>query len=224
MSQPGRLRRLSGVSHDSDIAVAGGTGSIGREVVRALVAAGHPVRVVSRRPPAPGVLPSGARHVRADVTDPASLRAALAGATVVVDAVNNTDQRRAQRVFPEGTRALVDAAAAERARHLVLVSIVGCDRVPLGYYRGKVAQEAELAAGPVSWSVVRATQLHPFVAGLLCAAARWRILPMARVSLQPVDPAEVGEEVARVAAGEPLLGRVSLAGPEVRSFAELATT
>jgi uncharacterized protein YbjT (DUF2867 family) len=209
------------MSHLPEIAVAGGTGNIGREVVRVLAAAGHPVRVLSRRPPA-RPLPAGARHVRADVTDPALLRSALAGAQVVVDAVNTTDMRHAEAVLPAGTRALVAAATDTGAGHLVLVSVVGSERVPLGYYRGKVAQEETVAAGPVPWSIVRATQFHPLVAALLGGAARARIVPMGRVPLQPVDPVEAAEEVARVAAGPPLMDRVSFAGPQVRTLAELA--
>jgi uncharacterized protein YbjT (DUF2867 family) len=204
-----------------EIAVAGGTGNIGREVVRILAAAGHPVRVLSRR--APGrPLPPGARHVRSDVTDPTLLRSSLAGAQVVVDAVNTTDMRHAETLLPAGTRALVDAAADAGVGHVVLVSVIGSERVPLGYYRGKVAQEEAVAAGPVPWSIVRATQFHPLVAGLLGGAARARIVPMAQVPLQPVDPAEAAAEVARVAAGAPLMGTRSIAGPEVRTLGALA--
>jgi uncharacterized protein YbjT (DUF2867 family) len=71
----------------------------------------------------------------------------------------------------------VTAELRERG-HEVRVSIVGCDRVSLGYYRVKTEQDGVVAGGPLPWTIVRATQFDEFVAGMLGAAARYRVVPV----------------------------------------------
>jgi uncharacterized protein YbjT (DUF2867 family) len=202
------------------VAVIGGTGELGSLVVAELAARGDAVRAVSRRAPAAGQLPDGAEHVRADLTSGDGVRAALEGVDVVVDASN--DRRRARDVLVDGTLRLVAAGADAGVQHHVLVSIVGCDRVPNAYYAAKVAQEEALASGTVPWSLLRATQFHTLLAGMFAAAARFRLLPTGAMLLQPLDAAVVARGLAGVVhAGE--AGRVGdLAGPQVETLAQLA--
>src|SRR4051812_25208857 len=77
------------------IAVTGGSGALGRELVAELAARGHDVRSVSRS--APARLPAGAEHVRADLLDGSGLDAALAGADAVIDAVKAGPATKAAR-------------------------------------------------------------------------------------------------------------------------------
>ena len=195
-----------------EILVIGATGLIGHEVARALHDRGASVRAASRT--------SADRPV--DLTTGAGLADALDGADVVVDASNGPPGgERARPVLVDGTRRLLAAEALAGVRHHVAVSIVGIDAVPLPYYRLKLEQEALVAGGPVPWSVVRATQVHELVDGLLSAAARRRVAPRSRARLQPAAASEVGAAVAEVALGAPR-GRVDVAGPEVRTVTELA--
>jgi uncharacterized protein YbjT (DUF2867 family) len=202
------------------VAVIGGTGELGALVVAELAARGDEVRAVSRTAPAAGTLPDGAAHARADLASGDGLAGALAGVEVVVEAAN--DRRRAREVLVEGTRRLLDAEAAAGVRHHVAISIVGCDRVPHPYYQAKVAQEAALAQSPVPWTLLRATQFHALVAGAFASAARARVLPKARVPLQPIDAAVVARRLAALAHAAPA-GRVAdVAGPQVESLDALA--
>lgn len=116
-------------------------------------------------------------------------------------------------------------AAARRAGvgHLVYISIVGVDQVPLGYYRSKLAVEKQVEESGLGWTVLRATQFHDLLVRVLRAMAKSpaMVLP-AGVSDQPVEAAEVADRLAELAAGSPA-GRVAdLGGPEVRSFESLA--
>jgi uncharacterized protein YbjT (DUF2867 family) len=193
------------------IAIAGGTGTLGRGVAEELRSRGHEVRVLSRR--------SG--RFRVDLATGAGLGPALDGCDVVVDASNDSSRHAAQTMV-EGSRRLLAAEQAAGVGHHVAVSIVGCEQVPMGYFRVKAEQERVVSAGPVPWSLVRATQFHELVAGALTAAARWRVLPVPRAALQTVAAGEVARVVAHVAEGAPRRGRVEVAGPEVADAREMA--
>jgi nucleoside-diphosphate-sugar epimerase len=178
------------------------------------------VRAVSRNAPDAGALPAGVAHAAADLVSGDGLRAALDGVEVVVDASN--DRRRAREVLVEGTTRLLAAEQDAGVRHHVAISIVGCDRVPNSYYKAKVAQEQALAAAPLPYSLLRATQFHALIAGVFTAAARVRLLPQVRVPLQPIDTAVVARRLAELAHAEPA-GRVpDVGGPQVESLDALA--
>ncbi len=200
------------------VAVAGGTGTLGAPLVAELARAGAEVRALSRN--ARGELPAGAVHARVDLSDGEGLAEALAGIDVVVDAANTAPNRGAELVAI--TRRLLDAAEAAGARHFVGVSIVGCDRVPMPYYRAKVEQEEAIAVGGVPWSLMRATQFHDLLAWAFGAAARWRFVPTGKPRLQPVDVRVVAARLATAALAEPGGRLPDLAGPEVQTLSELA--
>ncbi|MBO2453001.1 NAD(P)H-binding protein [Actinomadura barringtoniae] len=185
------------------VAVAGGTGTLGSRVAEELHSRGHEVRVLGRT----------SKDFPVDLTTGEGLARALEGCEVVVDASNS--QKNPAEVMAEGSLRLLEAEDAAGVGHHVCVSIVGCDRVSNVYNRAKVEQEGIVADGPVPWTVVRATQFHDLLAGLLDAAGRWRVVPVPRVRLQTVACADVARAVADVAEGPPLKGRLVVAGPEI---------
>ncbi len=194
------------------IGVIGGSGTLGAPLVAELRARGHTVRVLSRR----------SAEYPVDLTTGAGLGAALAGCEVVVDASNNSSARGAKATLVDGTARLLSAAGAAGVGHLVCISIVGCERAPMGYYKVKTEQERLVSEGAVPWSIVRATQFHELIAWAFGAAARFGVLPLPRARLQTVAAAEVAEAVAGVAESPPLRRRFEVAGPEVVELRELA--
>ncbi|MGW3075731.1 MULTISPECIES: SDR family oxidoreductase [unclassified Kitasatospora] len=191
-------------------AVIGGTGLIGSQVVRNLNAAGHEAVAHSK---STGV----------DVISGRGLDEAVAGADVVVDLTNSPTFDEASPAF---FRTSMDnlLAAAERAGvgHVVILSIVGTDRVPeLAYYRAKALQEEILAAGPLPYSIVRATQFMDFVDAVLSWTADGDTVRLPATPIQPIASKDVAEAVALVAAGTPLNGIRNIAGPEVFPLDEL---
>lgn len=192
------------------IAVVGGTGTLGRQVTTELAGRGHEVRVLSRSSP----------QFPVDLTSGQGLADALAGCGAVVDASNT--QRQARRVMVDGSARLLAAEQQAGVGHHVCISIVGCDQVSMGYYRVKVDQERVVAQGRVPWTIVRATQFHELVDGFFSAAARYRVLPAPAMPLQPVAAAEVARVLADAAEADPSGGRISVAGPQISSVRELA--
>lgn len=108
------------------------------------------------------------------------------------------------------------------AGHFVILSIVGVDQVPeLDYYRAKVLQENILKAGPIPYSIVRATQFMEFMDATLAMTAHDDTVRLPRTPIQPIAAADVAGLVAEVAAGSPLNGVVNVAGPDVFPLDEL---
>ncbi|MEU0792517.1 NAD(P)H-binding protein [Amycolatopsis sp. NPDC005961] len=194
---------------DVRILVTGGTGQLGRPVVERLRAAGEEVRVLSRRP-APGVVPGDLRTGR-------GIDSALAGVDVVVHCATDFFGRET-----DFARTLAEAARWAGGPHLVYVSIVGVDRVPLGYYRSKLETEEFIAASGLPHTIQRATQFHALVRTLFAGASRLPVLPVPRLSFQPVDVRDVAERLADLALGDPAGRAPDFGGPEILAAAELA--
>ncbi|WP_326819760.1 SDR family oxidoreductase [Streptosporangium sp. NBC_01756] len=191
-------------------AVIGGTGLIGSQVVQNLNAAGHEA--------VPHSLSTGV-----DVLTGQGVDAALADADVVVNLTNSpTFDAASPAFFQTSMDNLLAAARRAGARHFVILSIVGVDQVPeLDYYRAKTLQEDLLKAGPVPYSIVRATQFMEFIDAVLSWTADGDTVRLPRTPIQPIAAADVAAAVADVAAGSPLNGTLDVAGPEVYPLDEL---
>lgn len=200
----------------SEVLVTGGTGNLGRHVVTQLTRAGQAVRIASRRAAADASSP-GVRWATVDYRTRAGLDAALAGADVVVHCAGGSARGEAETIA-----ALLSSGKRSGLAHLVYLSIVGVDRLPLGYYQAKLTAERALIASGMPWTILRATQFHELALTLVKGMCRTPVaLAPRRVSCQPVSVVEVAARLADLA-GEPPAGRVpELGGPEIKSFAEL---
>jgi uncharacterized protein YbjT (DUF2867 family) len=193
------------------IVVIGGTGRIGSSVVDTLRANGHEVVPASPR-------------LGIDTITGAGLAEALQGASVVVDVSNSPSFEDAAVLafFETSTRNLLAAEAEAGVGLHVALSIVGIDRSPEnGYFKAKLAQEKLIEAGPIPFSIVRATQFFEFVDGIADAATIGDEVHMAPVAFQPIAAADVAAAVAAVAMAPALNGRLEIAGPEQLRFDEV---
>ena len=190
------------------VAVAGGTGVAGRWTVEALRADGHEAIVI-------------ARSAGADLVTGDGLEAALAGVEAVIDASNvaSSGRRRSSEFFEATARTLMRTAAVAGVRHIVALSIIGIDRVPYGYYQGKLRQEQVLRESPVPVSILRAAQFHEFP-GQYLAKLPGPVVLVPRWRAQPVAAREVGAALARIAAGDPV-AMSELAGPREEIMADM---
>ncbi|GHA65363.1 LysR family transcriptional regulator [Streptomyces canarius] len=195
------------------MAVIGGTGLIGSQVVRNLKAAGHEAVPHSH---STGV----------DVISGQGLDAAVAGADVVVNTTNSpTFDAASLAFFQTSMDNLLAAARKGGVGHIVILSIVGVDQVPeLDYYRAKVLQEDILAAGGVPYSIVRATQFMEFMDDVLSWTTDGDTVRLPATPIQPIAARDVADAVAEVAVGAPLNGIRNIAGPEVFTLDELGRT
>jgi len=192
------------------IAVAGGTGTVGRHVVDVLREQGHE----------PVVL---ARATGFDVRSGAGLAAALAGADALIDVLSLSTQKDAESraFFVATTRQLLDAELAAGVPHHVLLGIVGSNLSDHGYYAGKIVQERLVHAGPVPWTELRATQFHEFAAQLYGIVRLGPFILVPAMRSQPIAAREVAERLVELALAAPAGLVTELAGPREENVARM---
>jgi uncharacterized protein YbjT (DUF2867 family) len=207
------------------ILVTGGTGGLGHRVVPRLVKAGRKVRVLTRkpRPAIPGV-----EYVVGDLVINQDVEAAVAGAEVVLHcaATGKIKEDTAQ------ARNLVRAAREAGVRHLLNISVVGADRIPVvsgldramfAYFAAQRAVEKEFEASGIPWTNLRATQFYDgFILMMVKGMSMLPAIPVPRgARFQPVDTDEVAAELARLTLGEPAGQAPDIAGPKSYSLEQL---
>ena len=206
---------------DAPILVTGGTGTLGRLVVARLLEAGRTVRVLSRS----AHDAQGIESVTGDLATGDGIAAAVAGIDVVVHCAGSAKGDEAK------ARNLVGAAARAGVRHIVYISVVGADRIPMagaadramfGYFGAKIAAERVIADSGIPWTSLRATQFFDLTYRTVEALARLPVIPVpAGFRFQPIDTAEVADRLTALALDEPA-GVVSpIAGPRIYDMADL---
>ncbi|PWR10897.1 NmrA family transcriptional regulator [Micromonospora sicca] len=198
----------------SPILVTGGTGTLGRLVVPLLREAGQDVRVLSRGRHQPG---SNAAHVTGDLLTGAGVEAAVAAAETVLHLAGGP------KGDDEATRNLVRAASRAGVRHLVYISVIGADRVPLSWLRSKLDAERAITDSGLPWTTLRAAQFHDLTLTMMERMAKLPVIPVpGGLRLQPVDARDVAARLAELTLDKPAGLVPDLAGPRVYGMAELA--
>ena len=206
----------------SPILLTGGTGTLGRLVVPCLLAAGYDVRVLSR-----GHHESRERveFVTGDLVTGTGLDTSTNGVETIVHCAGTAkgDEVKA--------RNLVGAASRSGARHLVFISVVGADRVPVasgvdralfGYFASKRAAELVVADSGLPWTILRATQFHDLLLTTVQGMAKMPVIPVpSGFRFQPIDVAEVATRLVELAAGGPAGLVPEMGGPRVYEMQEL---
>lgn len=216
------------------ILVTGGTGFIGPRIVHALRAQGYEVRVLVRRPERATRLGSvGAETVAGDMTDASSLEAALDGVTHVVHLVAILQGRQTdfERVMTQGTRNLIAASKGAGIERFTLMSAIGAgepanDVVP--YYRAKTAQEHDLVASGLEYTIFRPGFVFGPGGALPLFISQVKLSPVVPVigsgkqRSQPMWVDDVAEYFARSIGMPQAANRVfELGGPDTVSWDEL---
>ncbi len=203
------------------VLVTGGTGTLGRQLVPLLAAAGHTPRIMSRRPqptPQPGI-----EWAQADLLTGTGLDDAVRGADAIIHAATSPF-RNTQEADVEGTRRLLEAARAAGVPHLYYVSIVGIEKIPLGYYKAKLAAEQAVEQGGLPFTILRATQFHTLLDTMLGSMLRrgpFLFVPGA-ARFQPIDAAEVARHIVATLANGPSGRLPDIGGPQVLSLRDIA--
>jgi uncharacterized protein YbjT (DUF2867 family) len=190
--------------------VTGATGALGAPTVTRLRAAGHDVRALSRR--------RGPGLTTGDLLTGEGIAEAVEGADTVLHLATGPRGRG----DVEATYTLLEAAKVAGVRHLVLISIVGIDDIPLGYYRDKVDIERLVRESGLPCSILRTTQFHSFIEAVFTAQRRSPVVVAPDFPLQPIAVDEVADRLVELA-GSPPAGRAAdIGGPEQLGLAELA--
>ena len=206
----------------SAVLVTGGTGTLGRSVLPLLQERGLDVRVLTRDGQASA---RGRRLVVGDLATGEGVAAAVAGVDTILHLAGSAkgDDVKA--------RNLVAAAAAAGRPHLVFISVVGADRIPVvsradramfGYFAAKREAERIVAGSGLPWSTLRATQFHDLTFQTVQGMAKMPVVPVpSGFRFQPVDAGEVATRLVGLALGDPSGLVPDIGGPHVYEMREL---
>lgn len=197
--------------------VTGGTGALGKHVVAALPGA----KPVSRATGTDLLRGTGLGALRADVVDTRALSSCVDN--VESASTNDTVIVHCATSFRHEV-AMARAVLAAKPAYLVYISIVGCDKVPLPYYKQKHAAEQLIAASGVPHTILRATQFHSLLRRMFDNLSKLPLMPVPGFAFQPIDEAEVALELATLAQSAPTGTAPELGGPEVQEATTFAQT
>lgn len=213
--------------------VTGATGFVGPSIVRALRVEGRDIRALARRPDhASNLAALGVEVVGGDVTEPESLKAAIDGCTHVVHLVAIIQGRPDDfhRVMTVGTQNVVAAAKAADIERFVLMSALGTSDPPsVPYYAAKLAEEREVIASGIEYTIFRPSFIFGPGGGALATFMRQvRLSPVVTVigsgrqRSQPIWRDDVAAYFARAIDDPRAANRLlELGGPDTVTWDEL---
>jgi uncharacterized protein YbjT (DUF2867 family) len=195
------------------ILVTGGTGTLGSHVVPLLQQSGRDVRILARKPRESG---NGLEYFSVDLFTGEGIDTALRGVETVLHLAgsNKGDDKVA--------RTLVTAARKAGVRHIVYISVIGTDTMPLGWFKTQLEAEKIIIDSGIPWTMLRAAQFHDIVLMMAQKMTKMPVVPVpGGLQFQPVDSREVAARLVELTLGEPA-GRVpDLAGPKVYPLGDL---
>ncbi|MFE3204232.1 SDR family oxidoreductase [Embleya sp. NPDC055664] len=198
----------------ASILVTGGTGTLGSLIVPQLREAGREVRVLSRRG---GTSADGVEQVRADLLKNEGIDEAVKGVDTVLHLAGGA------KGDDEATRNLVRAAKDAGVRHLVYISVIGANTMPIGYFRAKLGAEQAVTASGLPWTTLRAAQFNELVLKMMGSMTKFPVVPNpGGLRFQPVDGRDVAERMVELTLGAPSGLVADLTGPKVYTMGELA--
>lgn len=234
-----RIHGWCTVTDIGTIAIFGGTGFLGRRVVQRLLAHGLAVRVASRHPDRGEKYfhekPSALELIQADVSDDASIRAALTGIFGVVNAVSlyvEHDNQTFHSVHVEAAARLASHSRELGVARLVHVSGIGADAASSSPYirsRGE-GENAVRTAFPAATIIRPAVMFGPddaFLTPLIQLLRRFPAFPMfgrGHTALQPAYVEDVGEAIARTFNDPKAEAVYELGGPLIYTYEDLLRT
>lgn len=198
------------------IAVAGATGRLGSHITEVLKERGH------------GVVPISRTH-GIDVITAVGLEQALAGVECIIDAATgpSPDRGEATSFFTTATRHLHEAGRAAGVRRMLVVSIIGIEKLEGGYSVAKLAHEKAALAGPIPTRILRAAQFHEFVGQQLDWSTEGEVAHVGDVRTQLVAARSVAEALANLATAPAWALQegpaLEIAGPRPENFIDAAT-
>ena len=204
------------------VLITGGSGELGRQLVPRFLAAGHSVRILSRRARPAGADPA-VEWAQASLASGEGLAAAVKDVDIIVHAASTP--AAAKKIDTGGAARLLELTRGTQT-HFFYISIVGVDRHPFFYYKAKYATEKLIEQSSAPWTILRATQFHAFL-GRLILPSFYR-LPLFLVPtdlvFQPIDEGEVAGHIVELLQQGPRGRAADIGGPQILTLGELART
>jgi hypothetical protein len=164
------------------------------------------------------------RATGVDVISGDGLADALTGVDAIIDVATgpSPEQEPATAFFTTAARNLQAAGEKAGVRRIVVVSIVGIEKLPGGYNVAKLEHERAMREGPVPVRILRATQFHEFVEQLMQWGRQGDVTYVPRMRTQLVAARAVAEELVRLAIDDDAPAYEEIAGPRPESLVEMA--
>jgi uncharacterized protein YbjT (DUF2867 family) len=207
---------MKNAAEKKTILVTGGSGYLGQEVCNLLININADFITSTHQR---GSLTD--QQVFVDLETGDGIKDAIQGKTVILHLAS--DKKKPDNDV-EGMKHLIAEIKKQQSKvHLIYISIVGIDLLPMPYFKQKMMAEQELVNSGVNWSILRATQFHKYVDELLHQFLAYPvgIIPKA-VPVQPIDVHVVAEKLVEMTAGVPSHQKKDMGGEEVFEFIELA--
>jgi uncharacterized protein YbjT (DUF2867 family) len=204
---------MNDAATNAPLLVTGGTGTLGGHVLPRLRKAGRNLRVLSRKSHRSA---DGIEYVAGDLLKGEGIEPAVDGVHTLLHLAGG----------PKGddraTANLMRAAARAGVQHVVHISVIGADRVPIGYFKAKHGAERAVSASDVPWTTLRAAQFHDLVLTVVQKMGAMPIVPNPKViRFQPVDSRDVADRLVDLALSTPSGLVPDMAGPKVYAMADL---
>lgn len=192
------------------VLVTGGTGTLGKQVLPRLAAAGAKIRVLSR------TAKPGADSVACDLTTGEGLAEAMRGIDTVLHLAGG------QKGDDVAAANLVRAAKEAGVGHIVHISVIGADTMPISWFKMKLAAEDAIRNSPIPHTILRAAQFHDLVLTIAEKMTKMPLVPApGGLRFQPVASADVAARLTELTLGEPRGLVEDIAGPRVYEMREL---
>lgn len=215
------------------VAVTGGTGFVGRNLVGRLVAEGHDVTILTHRGSAEGIFDAQPRLVRGSISDIASLKAAFEGNQAVyhlVGIIAETKTQTFEKTVVEGTTNVVEACRQSGVNRLIYLSAMGTgENVPSKYHQTKYLAEQTVRASGIDYVIYRPSVIYGlgdgFVSMLTNMVTSLPITPVVgkgKYKLQPVYIDDVVFALAQGLTNERALNQtIEIGGPDQLEYVQI---
>ncbi|GLZ80788.1 NmrA family transcriptional regulator [Actinorhabdospora filicis] len=192
------------------VLVTGGTGTLGKQVLPRLAAAGAKIRVLSR------TAKPGADRVACDLTTGEGLAEAMRGIDTVLHLAGG------QKGDDVAAANLVRAAEEAGVGHIVHISVIGADTMPISWFKMKLAAEDAIRDSKIPHTILRAAQFHDLVFTIAEKMTKMPLVPApGGLRFQPVASEDVAARLVELTVGEPQGLVDDIAGPRVYDMREL---
>lgn len=202
------------------VLVTGAGGLLGSRVVRELLGRVHAVRVLVRNP---DQVPDLTGAVIGSLNNSTAVADSVDGVDAIIHCASDPDDHKTVDI--EGTRLLVEAAGRAGSPHIVYPGIVGSDVIPMKYYKSKIAAEHVVAGSVLPYSILRTTQFHHLVWGLLDRLSGYPVMMLpAGTRAQPIDAGDVAKLLVDTVESGPSRHMDPIGGPTAYDVRDLATS
>ncbi|MEZ4772716.1 MAG: SDR family oxidoreductase [Bacteroidia bacterium] len=202
------------------VLVTGGTGLLGRELVSFFENNHVPYVIGSRNQPANDILKTHWKKL--DLATGEGLSECLENIDTIFHLASATRPFN-PATDVEGTRKMLEAGKLSGVNHIIYVSIVGIDKLPISYYKIKIAAEQVIKDAGVDYTILRSTQFHTFLNTTIKKALKYPVAFMPKaIKYQPVGLIFVVDKLMDIYENGPINDTLEIGGPEVITMGEAA--